>query len=81
MMKNAHLIKILLYNPIYFLFPKFLEIFLTPKNTPPKSKNSKLDKIPIFLGHPADTNLWNSRVIMVNRDPFKRNTFFSVHTA
>ena len=23
--KNAHLLKILLYNPIFFLFPKFLE--------------------------------------------------------
>ena len=52
--KNAHLLKILLYNPIFFLFPKFLELFFTPKNTPPKSKNSKLDKIPIFLGHPVE---------------------------
>ena len=52
--KNAHLLKILLYNPIFFLFPKFLELFFTPKNTPPKPKISKLDKIPIFLGHPAD---------------------------
>jgi len=26
--KNAHLLKILLYNPIFILFPKFLELFL-----------------------------------------------------
>ena len=51
--KNAHLLKILLYNPIFFLFPKFLELFFTPKNTPSKSKNSKLDKSPIFLGTPC----------------------------
>ena len=39
---------------LYFLFPKFLELFFTPKNTPPKSKNSQLDKIPIFGGHPIE---------------------------
>ena len=48
MIKNAHLLKILLYNPLYFLFPKFLELFFTPKYTPPKVKNSKLDKRSIF---------------------------------
>ena len=55
-MKNARLLKILLYNPIYFWFPKFLELFFTPKNTPPKSKKSKLDKIPIFFGTPCSCN-------------------------
>ena len=38
------------YRTLYiFLFPKFSELFFTPKNTPPKYKNSKLHKIPIFL--------------------------------
>ena len=31
-------------NLIFFLYPKFLEFF-TPKNTPPKVKNSKTDKV------------------------------------
>ena len=43
-------------QPYIFSFPKFLELFFTPKNTPPKSKNSKLDKIPIFLGTPCRFN-------------------------
>ena len=38
---KVHLLKILL--------TKFLELFFTPKNTPHKPKNSKLDKIPIFF--------------------------------
>ena len=46
---KVHLLKILLNNHIFFLFPKFLELFFTPKNTPHKPKNSKLDKIPIFF--------------------------------
>ena len=41
-------------QPYIFLLPKFLELFFTPKNTPPKPKNSKLDKSPIFLGHPVE---------------------------
>ena len=41
-------------QPNIFLFPKFLELFFTPKNTPPKVKNSKPDNITIFLGHPVD---------------------------
>ena len=45
----VYLLKILLNKPIFFLFPKFLELFFTPKNTPHKPKNSKLDKIPIFF--------------------------------
>ena len=53
MTNNVHLLKILLNNLLFFLFSKFLELFFTPKNTPPKSKYSKLDKIPIFLGHPV----------------------------
>ena len=40
-------------QPSIFLFPKFLESFFTPKNTPPKVKNSKLDKRCIFLGTPC----------------------------
>ena len=43
-MKNAHLLKILLYDPIFFFVPEFLEYYFTPKNTPPQPKNSKLDK-------------------------------------
>ena len=35
------------------MFPKFLDLFFTPKNTPPKPKNSKLDKSPIFFGTPC----------------------------
>ena len=50
---KVHLLKILLNNLIFFLFPKFLELFFTPKNTPPKVKNSKPFWITIFLGHPV----------------------------
>ena len=39
----------LLNNPIFFVFPKILELFFTPKKTPPKVKNSKPDKRDIFL--------------------------------
>ena len=38
---------------ILFLVPKFLELFFTPENTPPKPKNSKLDKSPILFGTPC----------------------------
>ena len=34
----------------FFLFPKFLELFLTPEKTPPKVKNIKPDKRDIFWG-------------------------------
>ena len=51
--QKVHLLKILLNNPIFFLFPKFLELFFTPKNTSPKPKKSKLDKSPIFFGTPC----------------------------
>ena len=47
------LLNILLNNPLFLLFPKFLELSFTPKNTPPKPKKSKLDKIPIFFGTPC----------------------------
>ena len=60
--KNADLLKILLYNPIFFLFPKFLELFFTPKNTPPEPKNSKLDKIPIFFGTPCRKNNFGTQI-------------------
>ena len=50
---KVHLLKILLNNPIFFLFPKFLELSFTPKNTPPKVRNSKLDKRSIFFGTPC----------------------------
>ena len=36
------------------MFPKFLELFLTPKKTPPKVKNLKMGLNRIFLGHPVD---------------------------
>ena len=63
LMKNAHLLKILLYNPIFSLFQMFLELFFTPKNTPPKVKISKLDKRwdAFFLGHPVD--IWTLETI------------------
>ena len=51
---KVHLLKILLNNLIFFLFPKFLELFFTPKNTPSKVKNSKMGLNQIFLGHPVD---------------------------
>ena len=41
-------------NLIFFWFPKFLELFFTPKNTPTKAKNSKMGLNHIFLGHPVD---------------------------
>ena len=50
---KVHLLKILLNNLIFFLFPEFLELFFTPKNTPPKVKNSKPDNITIFFGTPC----------------------------
>ena len=45
---KVHFLKILLNNLIFFMFPKFLELFFTPKNTPPKVKNSKPFQITIF---------------------------------
>ena len=45
---KIHLLRILLNNLIFFLFSKFLELFYTPKNTPPKVRNSKPDKRDIF---------------------------------
>ena len=54
---KVHLLKILLNNLIFFLFPKFLELFFTPKNTPPKVKNSKPFRITIFFGTPCRYNL------------------------
>ena len=50
---KVHLQKILLKSLLFFLFPKFLELFFTPKNTPPKFWNSKLGLMDIFLGHPV----------------------------
>ena len=41
-------------QPYIFFAPKVLRIIFTPKITPPKPKNSKLDKNPIFLGHPVE---------------------------
>ena len=55
---NVHLLKILLNNLIFFLFPEFLELFFTPKNTPPKVKNSKPENITIFFGRPVDMYKW-----------------------
>ena len=49
--KNANLLNIFLYYPIFFLVPKFLELFFTTKNTPPKPKNSKLDKVKLCSKH------------------------------
>ena len=40
-------------NLHFFLFPKFLELFFTPKNTPSKVKNSKMGLNQIFLGTPC----------------------------
>ena len=36
-----NLLKILLNNLLFF-HPKFLELFFTPKKTPPKVKNSQM---------------------------------------
>ena len=38
---------------IFFLFPKFLELFLTPKKTPPKVKKLKMGLNRIFFGTPC----------------------------
>ena len=46
---------ILLNNLISFLFPKSLELFSTPKNTPPILKNSKMSYREIFWGTPSNT--------------------------
>ena len=35
-------------NLIPILFPKFLDLSFTPKNTPPKFRNSQPDKRDIF---------------------------------
>ena len=50
-------------QPNFFLFPKFLELSLTIKNTPPKVKTQSLTKVTFFLGHPVV--FW---VIGVSRD-------------
>ena len=36
-----------------FLLPKFLELFFTPKNTPPRLRNSKISLKIIFFGTPC----------------------------
>ena len=36
-----------------FLFPKFLELFFTPRNTLPMVKNSKMSLNHIFFGTPC----------------------------
>ena len=55
---KVHLLKILLNNLIFSLFPKFLKLFFTPINNPPKVKNSKPFQITIFLGgHPVDPSI------------------------
>ena len=40
------------------MFPKFLELFFTPKSTPPKLRNSKMSLKVFFLGHPVDCCRW-----------------------
>ena len=40
-------------QPNIFWFPKFLGLFFTPRNTPPKVKNSKPDKSTILFGTPC----------------------------
>ena len=60
LINNINLLKILPNNRILFLFPKFLELFFTPVKTPPKFKNSKLNKRCIFWGTPK--NLFFERV-------------------
>ena len=42
----------------FFLFPKFLELFFTPKNTPPKVQNSKPFRITIFFGTPCRSKVF-----------------------
>ena len=61
MTNNVHLLKILLNNLLFFLFPKFLELFFTPKNTPPKFWNSKLGLMDIFFGTPCILILSDAR--------------------
>ena len=40
-------------QPNIFFVPEFLYLFFTPKNTPPKVKNSNPDNITIFFGTPC----------------------------
>ena len=40
------------------IFPKFLELFFTPKNTPSKVKNSKMGLNQIFFGTPCNLELY-----------------------
>ena len=42
LVNNVIILKILLINLIFFLLPKFLELYFTPENTPPKLKNSNM---------------------------------------
>ena len=44
---------ILLNNFIFFLFPKFLELFFTPKNADLMVKNSKMGLNHIVFGTPC----------------------------
>ena len=50
---KVHLLKILLNNPIFFLFPKFLELFLPLKTPLPRSETQNWTKEAFFLGHPV----------------------------
>ena len=45
---KVHLLKILLNNLIFFLFLKFLELFLPLKTPLPRSKTDNLTKSPFF---------------------------------
>ena len=64
--------KVFLNNPKNFIKQKVLRIFFTPRNTPPKVKNSKMSLKVIFLGHP---------VYGINKKGFlmSLNTFNFIH--
>ena len=62
LMNNVYLLKILLSNLIFLLFPKFLELLFTHKNTPPKVKNSKMGLNHIFLGTPCRNMFLGSNI-------------------
>ena len=72
--KEVSFTQILLNNPIFFVFPKFLEIFSTLKKTPPKVKNSKPDKRDIFLGHPV----YSGQQLKLCAISFKKETLITI---
>ena len=67
---KVHLLKILLNNLIFFLFPKFLELFFTPKKNPPKVKNSKMSLNHLVFGTPFSKFICEENSMLFHAEKF-----------